>query len=236
MREITWLPESRERIELLFETLNSHSTEGIQVHFPGLAQPFTLYSTPHLLTQLRLTLPTATFSTVTREDNPSFYFASCNPRALKEVNPTYAAINSEFVGLYDEHARVGFGYGDELGLFRSLVVGLASTFWEDEGYHPIHGSIMRIQNTGIGFVGGHGTGKTTSLLHLLYLSPHPPFQVLTDDWSFAAPTNNTITTTTFDKTIAVDPVFLEKYGYLKSLFPSKITTALIKKEYWSPCA
>lgn len=91
---------------------------------------------------------------------------------------------SRFVGFvnYDLKKEVVFG-SPEFGLFKSVIIGFASSLIEQRGYHPAHASLCSINGNSIMMTGGHKSGKTTSLFHLLNATDkNTDKKVLTDDW------------------------------------------------------
>lgn len=234
MREISWIPSTRKEIESAHASLTRGDESPIKISFPGFPCAFTVVATASRNEELSRTFPTAIFSTATEKNDPTFYYSQGDAHTLSKMKQAYS-VSSDFVGLYDEYSRTGFVCGsDELGLFRSLVVGFASTLLEDLGNHPVHGSMMQVNGKGVIFIGEHGAGKTTSLYHLQYLAPRSRTQILTDDWSFASTQGNNTVMTTFDKTVTLDPSFLEKYPYLKAIVQQKKMNSCYKKEYCQP--
>ncbi len=147
----------------------------------------------------------------TSEDG-SIFFLDADERAYGAAGIPHP-LPGTHLGVYDQNARSAFVVGGGFGLYKSVVVGLASIIGARRRYHAAHASCCSVNGTGIMMTGGHRAGKTTSLLHLLHArSPNDEIKVLTDDWLLLQ--EETGRAYALDKTISFSQSFCDEFPHL----------------------
>lgn len=186
MRETTWIPETKDRIQEVAMHLLGTKTNCADFSVSAIRKAnVRVYSKSDLyLNYLTTNFLPADY----RQEIPlvTLYYDYGNASELRTLGyNNLDDINTPCIGLFDDDNHTGLITGlDEYGLLKSTVLGMYSKLLFAENWIPIHGAVIDFDGRGAIIIGHHGAGKSTALLNIIHRAKaKTKIAVLTDDWS-----------------------------------------------------
>jgi|FLOH01.1.fsa_nt_gi hypothetical protein len=234
-KELTWFETNKDLMDYLRQTYFDDTLSTRPVSFKSVDLTFDVASNNRELVDsldLLFSVDPVQFSPVS---SPSLLFTDKYNKESLVLGGVIPEVETKHVGFIDYESNQAIVFGKSFGLFKSVVVGLASFQLESQNYHPAHASLFEIAGRSIIMTGGHKAGKSTSLFHMIYLAQQQGIQdlkLLTDDWFVI---NSKGIARSLDDSLSITPDFFQEFPYLNpGLNVKQALSENVKKFYLDP--